>query len=111
MATWLIEWLSSLAGTIKLKTMKLYQCGIKSYQLVLGSECTANTDPHLGRTLQGIKLDHNQPQRRDRTPLIHPNLVLMLSRLGHTSYDDTVIRAAFTLTFAAIHRVGEFTYK
>ena len=91
--------------------MKLYLCGIKSYQLDLGIKCTAFTDPHLERTLQGIKRDHNEPQCRDRTPLIRPNLVLMLSRVGHKSYDDTVIRAAFTLAFAAFLRVGEFTYK
>ena len=94
-----------------MKTMKLYLCGIKSYQLDLRIECTAFTDPRLERTLQGIKHDHNEPQRQDQTPLIRPNLVLMLSRVGHTSYDDTVIRAAFTLAFAAFLRVGEFPYK
>ena len=91
--------------------MKLYLCGIKSYQRDLEIECRAFTDPRLERTLQGIKCDHNEPQRGDRTPLNRSNLVLMLSRVGHTSYDDTVIHAAFTLAFTAFLRVGKFTYK
>lgn len=57
----MIEWLCFLAGTVKTKTMKLYLCGIKSYQLDLGIECLAFTDPRLERTLQGIKRDHNEP--------------------------------------------------
>ena len=91
--------------------MKLYLCGMESYQLDLGIEWTAFTELCLERTLQGIKRNHNERQRRDRTLLICRNLVLMLSTVGHTSYDDTVIRAAFTLAFATFLRVGKFTYK
>ena len=91
--------------------MKLYLCGIKSYQLDLGLECTAFTDPRLERTLQGIKRDHNQPERNPRTPLTRPYLLLMINTLSDLNYDDVVIRAAFTLAFAAFLRVGEFTYR
>ena len=91
--------------------MKVYLCGIKSYQLDLGIECTVFTHPGLERTLPGIKCDHNKLQHRDQTSLIRPNLVLMLSRVGHTSYNDTVILAAFTRAFAPFLRVGEFTYR
>jgi len=56
---WLIEWLCSLAGTIKVKTMKLYLCGLKSYQVDLGIDSMAFADPRLERTPQGIKRDHN----------------------------------------------------
>ena len=45
--TWLIEWLYSLAGTVKVKMMKLYLSGIKSYQLDLGIDCTIFADPDL----------------------------------------------------------------
>ena len=109
--TWLIEWLCSLAGSIKVKTMKLYLCGLKSYHLDLGIKSAAFVDPRLERTLQGIKRDHNEPDRRERTPLTRPYLLLMLRTLGTTGYDEITTRAAFTLAFASFLRVGEFTYK
>jgi len=55
--------------------MKLYLSGIKSYQLDLGIDCTAFSDPRLERTLQGIKRDHAEPERRIRTPLTLPLLL------------------------------------
>ena len=91
--------------------MKLYLCGIKSYQLDLGIECTAFADPRLERTLQGIKRDHQEPQLRERTPLTHPVLLVMLNRLTQLDYDDIVLQAAFSLAFAGFLRVGEFTYR
>ena len=39
--------------------MKLYLVGIKSYQLHLGIDWTAFSDPRLDRTLHRIKQDHN----------------------------------------------------
>jgi len=110
-ASWLIEWLCSLAGTIKVKTMKLYLTGIKSYQLDLGIDCKAFADPRLERIIQGIKRDHNEPERRTRTRLTRPYLLRVLASLSPDHYDDIVIRAAFTLAFAGFLRVGEFTYK
>ena len=91
--------------------MKLYLCGLKSYQLDLGIECTAFANPRLERTLQGIKRDHIEPGRRERTPLTRPQLLHILNRLGRTSYNDIVLQAAFTLAFAGFLRVGEFTYR
>ena len=66
---WLIEWLCSLAGTVKIKTLNQYLTGIKSYQLDLGIDTTAFSDARLKRTIQGIKRDHNEPERRIRSPL------------------------------------------
>ena len=109
-ATWLIEWLCSLAGTVKVKTMKAYLVGIKSYQLDLGIDCKAFTDPQLERTIQGIKHDHNEPQRRTRTPLTRPYLLRILSTHRSPNYENAVIQAVFTLAFAGFLRVGEFTY-
>ena len=63
-AVWFIEWLCSLAGTVKVKTMKLYLAGIRSYQLDLGIECSAFADPRLERTIQGIKRDHMEADKR-----------------------------------------------
>jgi len=91
--------------------MKLYLSGIKSYHLDLGIRSDAFTDPRLERTLQGIKRDHNEPERRARTPLTRPYLLRLLRALGTGSYDQAVTRAAFTLAFAAFLRVGEFTYR
>ena len=59
----------------------------------------------------GIKRDHNEPDRRDRTPLTRPCLLQMLGVLGTENYEDVVIRAVFTLVFAAFLRVEEFTYR
>jgi len=91
--------------------MKLYLCGIKSYQHDLGIECTAFADPRLERTLQGIKRDHQEPQLRERTPLTRPALLVMLNGLTQLNYNDVVLRAAFSLAFAGFLRVGEFTYR
>lgn len=91
--------------------MKLYLSGIKSYQLDLGIESSAFSDPRLERTLQGIKRDHNEPNRRPRTPLTRPYLLRIIANLETPSYDETVTKAAFTLAFAAFLRVGEFTYR
>ena len=106
----MIEWLCSLAGTVKVKTMKLYLAGIKSYQLDLGIECSAILDPRLERTIQGIKCDHGEPDRCIRTPLTRPPLLRILQYLPHRNYDTIVTRAAFTLSFAGFLQVGEFTY-
>jgi len=91
--------------------MKLYLCGIKSYQLDLGLECTAFLDPRLERTLPGIKRDHNQPDHQPRTQLTRPHLLRILLQLHSTEYNEIVIRAAFTLASAGFLRVGEFTYR
>ena len=77
----------------------------------LGLECTAFRDPRLEKTLQGIKRDHNQPEPNPRTPLTRPYLLLMINTLSDVNHDDVVIRAAFTLAFAAFLRVCEFTYR
>ena len=90
--------------------MKLYLAGIKSYQLDLGIDCAAFQDPRLERTIHGIKRDHSEPERRVRTPLIRPHLLSILRHLPSETYDSTVLRAAFTLAFAAFLRVGEFAY-
>jgi len=91
--------------------MKLYLCGLKSYQLELRIECNAFPDLHGEKALQGIKCDHLGPHRRKRTPRTLPHLRLILNRIGNSRYDDLVLHAAFTLTFAAFLRVGEFTYR
>ena len=91
--------------------MKLYLAGVKSYQLDLGIDCKAFSDPRLERTIQGIKRDHNEPERRIRTPLTRPFLLSVLSPLTNNQYEDVVLHAAFTLAFAGFLRVGEFTYK
>ena len=101
-----------LSGTVKVKTMKLYLCGINSYQHDLGIECTAFADPRWERTLQGIKPDPNEPQVRERTRPTHPPLlVIMLHRLTLLDCHDVVLRATFSLTFAGFLRGGEFTYR
>jgi len=91
--------------------MKLYLAGIKSYQLDLGINCKAFSDLQLERTIQGIKRDHNEPDRSIRTPLTRPYLLKILSFLTFNNYQDMVLYAAFTLAFAGFLRVGEFTYK
>ena len=67
---------------MKVKTLKLYLAGVKSYQLDLGLECSAFIDPRLERTIQGIKRDHNEPERRARAPLTRPYLLQILTCLS-----------------------------
>ena len=78
---WLIEWLCSLAGTVKVKTLKLYLTGIKSYQLDLGIYCTAFSDAPLEWTLQGNKRDQHESAHQTRTPLTLSKLLRILSHL------------------------------
>jgi len=61
--------------------MNLYLTGVKSYQLDLGIDCKAFSDPWLERTIQGIKRDHNDPERRTRTPLTRPYRLKVLAAL------------------------------
>jgi len=82
--------------------MKLYLAGLKSYQLDLGIEFKAFKDARLERTIQGIKQDHNQLERRIRTPLTRPHLLAIVRLLPVSSYDNIVLRAAFTLAFAGL---------
>ena len=96
---------------VKVKTLKLYLSGIKSYQLDLGIDCRAFLDPHVERTIQGIKRDYHESDRRTRTPLTSPYLLKLLNHLRSPTYNNVVLRAAFTLAFPAFLRVGEFTYK
>ena len=91
--------------------MKLYLAGIKSYRLDLGIDCSAFADRRLERTIQGIKRDQNEPDRRPRSPLTRPYLLQILCTLQMSSYEDIVIQAAFTLAFAGFLRVREFTYR
>ena len=77
----------------------------------IGIESTAFTDPRLERTLQGIKRNHNKPERWNPTPLTRPYLLRILHHLDPSTYQDTETRAAFRLAFAAFLRVGEFTYR
>jgi len=71
--------------------MKLYLSGLKSYQLDLGIECVAFTDPRIERAIQDIKRDHNEPERRIRTPLTRPYLLHILCHLPGPDYDVTIL--------------------
>jgi len=68
-------------------------------------------DPRLERTIQGINRDHNEPERRFRTPLIRPHLLSILHHLQAPNYDNIVLWAAFTLAFAGFLPIREFTYR
>jgi len=87
-ATWLTEWLCSLAGTVKVKTTKLFLAGIKPYQIDLRIKCAAFAEPRLERTIQGIKRDHLEPERQIRIPLTRPHLLLILRHLSRCNYND-----------------------
>ena len=91
--------------------MKLYLSWLKLYQLDLRIECLAFTDPRIERTIQGIKRDHNEPERRIRTPLTRPYLLYIFCLLPGPDYDNTTLAAAFTMAFAGFVRIGEFTYR
>ena len=91
--------------------MKLDLLGTKSYHLDQGIKPNAFSDPRHERTLQGIKRDYNKPERRNRTPLTGPYLLRLLSALRTDNHGQIVMRAAFTLAFAALLKVGEFTYR
>ena len=107
---WLIEWIFSLASRVKVKTIKLYLCGLKSYHVDLGFQVSAFQDDRLERVIRGIKREHAEPERWERSPLRRDCLLRILRQLQHPTYCDTTLRAAFTLAFAGFLRVGEFTY-
>ena len=51
------------------------------------------------------------PERRTRRLLTRLYLIRILHYLQPNTYDHAVIQAAFTLAFAGLLRVGEFTYE
>lgn len=108
---WLIEWIASLAGRVKVKTIKLYLCGLKSYHVDLGLPAIAFLDERLERVIRGIKREYAEPGRRTRTPLTRDCLRKVLRHLRQPTYRSATLRAAFTLAFAGFLRVGEFTYQ
>ena len=108
---WLIEWITSLAGRVKVKTMKQYLSGLRSYHVDLGLPVTAFQDERLERVIRGIKREHAEPDRRQRSPLTRDCLLRILRELRLPSYTNKTLRAAFTLAFAGFLRVGEFTYQ
>jgi integrase len=114
---WLIEWIVSLAGKVKSRTLKLYLTGLKSYHVDLGLDTSAFEDTRLERVLRGIKREHPDGQRRERAPLIRPKLIRILQVLSRARYttgacavEGATLRAAFCLAFAAFLRIGEITY-
>jgi integrase len=114
---WLIEWMVSLAGKVKSRTLKLYLTGLKSYHVDLGLDTSAFEDTRLERVLRGIKREHPDGQRRERAPLIRPKLIRILQVLSRARYttgacavEGATLRAAFCLAFAAFLRIGEITY-
>lgn len=84
---------------------------MNSYQLDLGISCTAFSNPRLERTIQGIKRNHNEPERWMRTPLTRPCLKPIIRHLSPINYNVAATRATFGLAFAGFLRVGELTYK
>ena len=108
----MIEWISALAGRVRVKSIKLYLCGLKSYHVDLGLPASAFQDERLERVMRGIKREHPEPDRRARTPLTRDLLLKILEQLchGRQTYNTLTLRAAFTLAFAGFLRVGEFTY-
>lgn len=108
---WLIEWITSLAGRIKVKTIKLYLCGLKSHHIDLGFSINGYLDDRLERVTRGIKREHAEPGRRERSPLTRDLLLRILRQLRQPSYRNYTLKAAFTLAFAGFLRVGEFTYQ
>jgi integrase len=110
----LIEWMVSLAGRVKSRTLKLYLTGLKSYHIDLGLDTSAFDDERLERTIRGIKREHPDGPRRERNPLTRPKLLRILRVLSDpryaTSHEGITLRAAFTLAFAAFLRIGELTY-
>lgn len=110
-AVWLIEWIASLAGRVKVKTMKVYLSGLRSCHVDLGLPIVAFQDDRLERVIRGIKRQFGEANRRERTPLTRDALVLILRCLQEPTYENITLRAAFTLAFAGFLRVGEFTYR
>ena len=96
---------------MKVKTIKLYLCGLKSYHVDLGLSATAFSDVRLERVIRGIKREYAEPGRRARSPLTRDCLLQVLRRLRQPTYKNATLRAAFTLAFAGFLRVGEFTYE
>ena len=108
---WLIEWITTLAGRIKVKTMKQYLSGLRSYHVDLGLPVAAFQDERLERVIRGIKRDHAEPDRRERSPLMSDSLLRILRELRQPSHTNHTLKATFTLAFAGFLRVGEFTYQ
>jgi hypothetical protein len=94
----------SLAGRVKSRTLKLYLTGLKSYHIDLGLDTSAFDDERLERTIRGIKREHPDAPRRERTPLIRPKLLrIFVGEAAHALSN----RAGTKLTLLTAVTVGE----
>ena len=101
---------AELAGQSNAKDIKKRLSSFRSYHVDLGFETEVFKNPQLDRVIRGIKRLLPEGARRERTPITHEILVKLLSSLDPTAPKGRLLRAAFSLAFAAFLRSGELTY-
>lgn len=99
------------------KSIKRYLSALKSFHKDLGYSIAPFSSQVLERVIRGIRRYFGDVERRERLPITHPILSLILSSLSNSSLPKGVskelaitLRAAYSLSFAAFLRCGEVTY-
>ena len=106
-----MHWAAELAGPVKAKDIKKRLTSLRSYHIDLGFDTEVFRNPQLDRVFRGIKRLLPEAARRERTPITREILVILLNTLDEGTANGRLLRAAFTLAFAAFLRAGEFTYE
>lgn len=105
-----MHWAAELAGQVNAKDIKKRLSSLRSYHVDLGFETEVFKNQQLDRVVRGIKRLVPESARRERTPITHEILVTLLSSLDPAMPKGRLLRAAFSLAFAAFLRSGELTY-
>ena len=106
-----MQWAAELAGQANAKDIKKRLSSLRSYHVDLGFETEVFKNPQLDRVVRGIKRLLPETARRERTPITYEILVKLLSSLDPAMPKGRLLRAAFSLAFAAFLRSGELTYE
>ena len=106
-----MHWAAELAGHVNAKDIKKRLSSLRSYHVDLGFETEVFKNPQLDRLICGIKRLRPDTTRWERTPITREILVQVLNSLNPATPKGRLLRAAFTLAFAAFLRSGELTYE
>ena len=106
-----MHWALELAGQVQAKDIKKRLSSLRSYHVDLGFEIDVFRNPQLDRVVRGIKRLLPDPAPRVRTLITREILVKLLDSLDPTTPNGRLLRAAFSLAFAAFLRSGELIYE
>jgi hypothetical protein len=104
------NWITEELEKNKPETVKIYISALRNHHLEKGYSSEALDDPRISRIIRGsLRIQGFKPIRK-RLEITREILLAIISTLTH-DHDDTNLRAAFCVAFAAFLRPSEFTWE